>query len=366
MTKKAYHGGAFYGAIGEDFSHLERHNNVISADTLDAWYPPSPKVLEKVATFLPFVFQSSPPTHSAGLVSKISEKRNIPVENIAVGAGSSDLMFRFFPLALDSKKTVMILDPMYGEYRHIFEHVIGCKIMRHALDQGRSFDIDANLFIRDVHTHKPDMIVIVNPNSPTGRHWKRDDIRKVLSSISRETMLIIDETYIEYVGEDASMEKDVLTHPNLVILKSMSKIYALSGARVGYLVASKEIVDRVLTHTPPWNVSHFAQIAAVEALDDWEYYKRKIKETCVLRDELAKEIRILPSVDIIDGVANYFLLKLRSRKASDVVSEMRKSDVFLRNCDSMSDEFNDDSIRIAVRDRESNQKIAECLRKILS
>ena len=365
MVKKAYHGGAFYSAIGEDFSALEKSEEVIGADILDAWYPPSPKVLGKVTKFLPFIFRSSSPTHSSGLIKTIAERRDIPIKNIAVGGGSSAIMFTLFSLLLTQKSRVLILDPMYGEYQHIFEHVIGASIIRHMLHPDTSFVVDADKLLHEVQTHKPDMVVIVNPNSPTGQYWDRESIRKFLSAIPQETMLLIDETYIEYVSDDASMEKDVLLYPNLLVLKSMSKIYALSGARVGYVVASENIIETVTMHTPPWSVSHFGQIAAVEALNDWQYYRSKIDETVLLRSQMIQALRDVTTIDVFESVGNYFLIRLHRHSADAVVRRLQESHIFLRNCDSMSVQFKDNFIRIAVKDRSTNEKVVAALRSLI-
>ena len=97
MSTKAYHGGSFFKSIGEDFSSLQRKDIIINADVLDAWFDPSPIVIQKVKDFLPFLLKTSPPTHSDGLIKTISDIREIPVTNLIVGGGSSDLMYYYFP-----------------------------------------------------------------------------------------------------------------------------------------------------------------------------------------------------------------------------------------------------------------------------
>lgn len=124
MNKRAYHGGQFFNAIGNDFSNLENSRQVIGADVLDAWFDPSPKVLEKIQSYLAFSLKTSPPIYSEGVVDAIANCRGLSRENVLVGAGSSDIMFNFFPNMLNWQDRVLILDPMYGEYAHILEHVI--------------------------------------------------------------------------------------------------------------------------------------------------------------------------------------------------------------------------------------------------
>jgi histidinol-phosphate/aromatic aminotransferase/cobyric acid decarboxylase-like protein len=97
QTKPAFHGGKSFEAIGEDFQSLKRGVEVIRGDVLDAWFDPSPKVLQKLREFLPFLVKSSPPADGKGLVESISRARGIPHECVLIGAGSSDLIFTCLP-----------------------------------------------------------------------------------------------------------------------------------------------------------------------------------------------------------------------------------------------------------------------------
>ncbi|HLK16356.1 MAG TPA: hypothetical protein VKT78_16235, partial [Fimbriimonadaceae bacterium] len=92
----AEHGGAFWDAIGPDFQHLERRSEVINADVLDAWFPPSPRVLEALKEPADWLFQTSPPTDGEGMLAAISAARGVPSSRLVLGAGSSDLIFRAF------------------------------------------------------------------------------------------------------------------------------------------------------------------------------------------------------------------------------------------------------------------------------
>ena len=366
--RKAYHGGDFFQGIGEDFLTLEKSEQVINADVLDAWFDPSPKALEKIKEHLPFLIRTSPPNYSEGLVQTISNIRSIPIENIVTGGGSSDLIFTFFPRAVKNGDKVIILDPMYGEYQHILENIIEANVIRFLLKKENNFVINTDSFIETINREMPKMVVIVNPNSPTGQYLPREDILKILKSIPHEITFVVDETYIEYVDKDSSMEKDVLDFDNLVIIKSMSKVYALSGARAAYLVANKERVEEIGNFIPPWAVSLIAQVAAVEALKDEKYYNGKYQETCQLRDEMIEELSKINSIKIYPSVANFFLIELLDEEleAEEIVKNLQKQMIYVRNTESMSNQFSNKFIRIAVKNKESNQKVSKELLRILS
>lgn len=363
MAKKAYHGGSFWDGISPDFVSLEKSKNVINADVLDAWFDPSPKVIKKVSQFLTLSIRTSPPTHSEGLIKAISENRSVPENHIIVGGGSSDLIFILFPNILRKNDKVLILDPMYGEYAHIFENVLDVQLIRYKLAADKDFTIDYDSLNEAIQSNNPKLVVLVNPNSPTGKYWEKENILKLIES-HPTIIFVVDETYIEYVGKEKSIECDTERHRNLVVIKSMSKIYALSGARIGYIVAHTDILDKISSFVPPWPVSLIGQIAGIEALNDEKYYEAKWAETHILRENMIKNLRN-ESIKIFDSVANFFLVQLKNGSAEKIVKELRKENIYLRNCDSMSSQFKDDFIRIAVKDEKINKVVLEASQKFL-
>jgi histidinol-phosphate/aromatic aminotransferase/cobyric acid decarboxylase-like protein len=172
--------------------------------------------------------------------------------------------------------------------------------------------------------------------------------------------VIIDETYIEYCGSNESIETECERSPNLIVLKSMSKVYALSGLRVGYMVASREAVSKVAKWMPPWAVSLPAQVAAVEALGDDEYYQRRYAETHDLRQELVSALMRSVRVRAYPSSTNLVLLEVQT-SAQAILEGMQRRGVFVRNCDSMGSRLGDRFLRIAAKNREQNERIAEAL-----
>jgi len=367
MTKSEFHGGsAYYRTVGGDFSKLKDYDKTIDADGLDAWFDPSPKAINKVKEFLPLLLKKTPPSHGQGLVRVLAARRGLSPENIITAGGSSDIMFGFFPNMLKKGDKVLILDPMYGEYAHIFQNVLRLKVFRHKLYGSEGFKINPERLKQDIVKVKPKIVVLVNPNSPTGQYLRTSEIIKLAKTLPR-VMFVVDETYIEYVGEKKSLEKLATRINNLVIMKSMSKVYALSGARVGYLVASRKTIEKVKPFFPPWAVSLIGQIAAIEALKDKKYYKNKYLQTHRLRDAMIKSLRQIERIEVFNSVGNFFLvhLKAESLSAKKIISQLEDRGVFLRNCDSMGLQFHDDYIRIAVRDKKSNDRIVSSLKRCL-
>jgi len=257
----------------------------------------------------------------------------------------------------------MILDPMYGEYRHVIDSMLGAQIIPFELNKEECFRIDADRLIESVRRHRPDLLVLVNPNSPTGQHFPRCEAVRLLDSIPASTWTVIDETYIEYVGREESLESEACKRQKLLVLKSMSKTYALSGMRVGYLIGDPCTVRALAKWIPPWAVSLPAQVAAVEALRDETYYQARYRETSSLRDELTSNLRRNSKITIYPSTANFLLVETRT-SAQAIVDAMRESNVFIRNCDSMGERFADRFLRTAVECREANACIADTLFRV--
>jgi histidinol-phosphate/aromatic aminotransferase/cobyric acid decarboxylase-like protein/GNAT superfamily N-acetyltransferase len=359
-----YHGGAFFEAVGDGFEDLSRRHGVINADVLDAWFPPSPRVLAELGQHLPWLVQTSPPTDCAGLVRAIAEARGVAAEQLVVGAGSSDLIFRALPRWLDRDSRVLILDPMYGEYAHVLERVIGCRVDRLRLHRVDDYDVDVERLARRVAHGRYDMIVLVNPNSPTGRHLPRAALCSLIARVPQRTRVWVDETYIDYAGVGESVEALAAVHPNVVVCKSMSKAYALSGARVAYLCAAPAAAAELRAWTPPWAVGLPAQVAAVRALQDEAYYRGRWRETHALRRELGSALQESPGWDVVPGIANFLLCHLPAAgpPAAALVAAARGRGLFLRDVGNMGVTLGDRAIRIAVKDSVTNQRVLAILR----
>src|SRR5205823_6301549 len=121
-------------------------------------------------------------------------------------AGSSDLIFRAFRQWLTPAPRVLLLDPTYGEYIHVCQQVIGCQVDRFTLDRPTGYRIGPGVLHSGLQFGGYDLVVIVNPNNPTGQHLPRETLEAVLDDVPMTTKVWIDEAYLEYVGADQSLE----------------------------------------------------------------------------------------------------------------------------------------------------------------
>jgi histidinol-phosphate/aromatic aminotransferase/cobyric acid decarboxylase-like protein/GNAT superfamily N-acetyltransferase len=361
-----FHGGAFFSAIGGHFDALERSRTIINADVLDAWFPPAPGVLATLGEHLPWLLRTSPPTGCEGLIETIADRRGVAPENILPGAGSSDLIFRALRQWLTRNSHALILDPTYGEYAHVLERVIGCTVDRLALSREDGYAVDLPR-LEAALADGYDLVVLVNPNSPTGRHVPRAQLERILSRVPLRTRVWVDETYVEYAGAGESLERFAARSENVIVCKSMSKVYALSGARAAYLCAGPHQLEELRAITPPWVVSLPAQVAAVRALQDPGYYAARYVETAALRQELAMQLRAL-GWEVLPGIANFLLCHLPDDgpAAASIVRRCRKEGLFLRDAAVMGTRLGTHALRLAVKDAATIQRMMAILRRVLN
>ena len=362
------HGGAFFGAIGETFQTLGRRREVVNADVLDAWFPPAPGALAALEEHLPWLLQTSPPVDSAGLVQTIADVRGVPPESLVLGAGSSALIYLSFCRWLTSSSRVLLPDPTYGEYAHVLEQVVGCRVDRLALSPSEGWRLDLDRLRAQVRRRSYDLVVLVNPNNPTGGFLPRRDLERALTEVPPETRVWIDEAYLDYLGLPESLEQFAAQSDTVFVCKSLSKCYALSGARAAYLCGPSAVIQELRRLTPPWNVSLPAQVAAVAALQDPDYYAGRYAETAVLRNDLVMQLcAAFPRWDIQAGPANWVLCRLPAAglDAATVAGRCRAHDVFLRDASFISPRLGAHTLRVAVKDAAGNARLLAALASAL-
>jgi len=360
------HGGSFWEVLGDEFADLSRASEVVNADVLDAWFDPAPKVISALQQNLPMLVRTSPPTQAEGMVRVISRARAVPETCVLAAAGSSALIFSAFRAWLNSNSRVLLLDPMYGEYRHVFENVIGCTVESVVGKSANGFRMNLDQLAEQVTRGGYDAVVLVNPNSPTGTLLSRPELTKLFTRCAG-TRFWVDETYIEFAGAEHSVEQFAAKSDNVFVCKSMSKAYALSGLRAAYMVGPESEIAKLGKLLPPWSVSLPAQVAAVAALSSADYYNKQYRRTAELREQLAAGLGERCGIIAFPSVTNCLLCELPAGApdAADIVRRARKQNVFLRSGEEIHSSLGPRTIRIAVKGPEMNQRVIEVLETLV-
>ena len=233
-------------------------------------------------------------------------KLGIEPRNILVGSGSTELI-RLAALAyLGKGDTAVVIQPTFGEYE-VACNIMGGQIVRQQLALDDGFSLDTGSMVEMVKRHKPKVIFINNPNNPTGNYVSRHDFEKLLAA-APDSLIVLDEAYVSFV-ENAWSPVDLTHDSNLLVLRSMTKDYALAGLRLGYAIGRKEIIDSLRRVCPPWNVNSIAQQAGLLVLQQDDFLRRSraiaARSKKYLMGELTRlGFRCLPSE------ANFFLVEV--------------------------------------------------------
>jgi len=357
----AFHGGASFDAIGTGFHDLARRTSIVDADVLDAWYEPAPAVLATLREHLPWLVKTSPPTHGDGLRAAIAARHGLAPGNVLVGGGTSSLMFLALPKLIARGDTVALLDPTYGEYRHLAETVLGARIVPCELQEAAGFAPDPRAIAATANAARAKLLILTNPNSPTGQCLDRDGLRTLLGALDRDCRVWIDETYVDFTTDVPTAEPLVRDDARLVVAKSMSKFFALSGLRVGYLAADRALTAALEPWNPPWSAGLLAQVAAVRALAEYGWYREQARRTHALREQLQKDIDALAGLRCVPSTTNFLLFATPRVPSATLVAQCRQAGVYLRDCASLSPRLGTRFVRTAVKDGAANARIVAAL-----
>ncbi len=280
------------------------------------------------------------------LKKKLSEIKNIAVENIFVGNGSDeviDLAYRIF--CEPGKDKALTFTPTYGMY-DVSAGINDVELIKIPLTDDFQIDFDGTEnYLKDKNLK---LIFICSPNNPTGNNI--DNIEKIIENF--KGIVFIDEAYIDFSNADSFIKK-IEQYPNIIVSQTFSKAWGLAAARVGTAYASKPIIDLYNKVKPPYNVSKLNQDEALKtllAVDDFENNKKIILEE---REKLIKNLSVLPIVKkIYPSDANFILVEVDD--ANKIYEKLVDAKVITRNRNNVVK----NCLRITVGSEEENAKLA--------
>ncbi len=355
---------------GADLLEAEEETGLKKEDILDfssSVNPlgPSKKALKAVAESFDQI-PSYPDSCATELRKAIASRfKGITAANVSVGNGSTELIYLFAEAFTRKGDVAVVPAPSFGEYEGAVRRT-GCKIKYVRLRNG--FQAEPEAFERAM-IRQAKIVYFCNPNNPTSILTPPKVLNEIISNaLKKDVLVFLDEDFLEFVenGEEYSMIGRIQEYPNLFILRSFTKIYGLTGLRMGYGVSSKEITDILMNAKIPWNVNCLAQSAAIVALKDEAHLEKTLslikQEKAYLLGELAK-FKVLK---VYPPEANFLFIDIRKTglTAAKLRANMLQRGVLIRDCSSFAgiDEF---YIRVAVKTRQENEKLLSALKASL-
>ncbi len=298
-----------------------------------------------------------PEPDCAKLRERIGSSLGVGPDQVIFGNGATEIVF--LAAAAMRPRRALLFAPTYAEYEEAFT-AYGCECRYYLLREENGF-LPGEDF-REQITPELDLIVICNPNNPTGGLLTRGFISGVLERC-RETgsMLFLDESFMELTGnKEESSAEPFLPSRHLFLLKSMTKTYAMAGLRLGYGASgNRELIDRMYQYKPSWNVSLPAQEAGEAAVSETGYLKQSLRYIERERQFLLEALEEFP-VRVYEGAANYLFF---SCGRTDLKEACLRHGVLLRDCGNYRG-LAAGYYRIAVRTHEENRRLVQVFRQV--
>lgn len=290
------------------------------------------------------------PSPDAGqLAQKTADLHEVSENNVLITNGATEAFYLLAQLYAGINSYIVY--PAFAEYED------ACKIFNHTL-----YFIPNSDFNPGFNFEKPSMVWLGNPNNPDGKILSTDNIEYFCEN-NPETLYIIDEAYVELSDKCNSAINLIAKYKNLIVVRSLTKSFAIPGIRLGYLAASAEIIERLKTIKMPWSVNSLAIDAGNFILND--YYNLLPKKDIVTAEskKLQKELTKFPELKITPSNCNYFLVSINNGKASGLKQFLIEEYGFLIRDASNFRGLNDSHFRIAAQKPEFNAMLVDAIKR---
>lgn len=319
---------------------------------------PSPRAMEALEEALQEI-QHYPEPQAETLRRDLAGVLGLPEECLLLGNGAAELVYA---LARVLKPTRLLLPaPTFGEYAEGFADVEKVEL---PLDPAQNFALPDTSHEK---LRAGDLLILCNPNNPTGQLLPEDQLRALLHRVGEVgALLLVDEAFMDFVLPPCSLLKNVPQHPHLLVLRSLTKFFALPGLRLGYLAASPSLVQQVQGVLPPWRVNRLAQVAGCASLQDQAYIEHTLQFMEQQKEWLYQELKNLPGLAPLPPAANFILVDCRGshRKAQEIQDFLGPRGVLIRLCHNFSG-LDDYYFRVAVRSPQENRRLLQNLQQLL-
>ena len=329
-----------------------KERKYIKLNTNESPFPPSKKAIELISEQASML-NLYPDPDVKELTGLVAKECGVSEDQVILTNGSDEVLNFAFMAYCDSVRPAIFADITYGFYK-VFADING--VQSKVIPLKEDFSIDIDDYIKEDGT-----VFIANPNAPTGKLLPLAEIERLLKS-NPDRVVVIDEAYIDFGGQSAVRLVD--KYANLLVTQTFSKSRSLAGARLGFGVASKEIINdlvRIKYSTNPYNVNRSTALAGIGAMLDKEYFIDNCKKIIENREKAKTQLESL-GFAVTNSKANFLFVKHEKISGKDLYLKLKEEGVLVRHFDSPRiKEYN----RITVGNDYEMQILIEKITKIL-
>lgn len=329
-----------------------KEREYIKLNTNESPFPPSPHAIEMANKESKKLYLYSDPD-SKDLTKVVADYYGVKTEQVIMTNGSDEVLNFAFMAYCDKENPAVFADITYGFYQ-VFAEING--VPAKVIPLKEDFTISINDYINERGT-----VFIANPNAPTGICLSLAEIERLLKS-NPKRIVVIDEAYVDFGGESAV--KLVDKYDNLLVTQTFSKSRSMAGARLGFGIASKEIIADLVNikySTNPYNVNRMTSGAGIGSIQDDEYFKKNCKTVIANREYTLLELKNL-GFTVTNSKANFIFVKHDKIGGKDLYLKLKEKGILVRHFEK---ERIKDYNRITVGSIEQMQTLVKEIKNIL-
>ena len=383
--KMDFHGGNIYKVFREkNIKEILDYSSNINPYGI-------PEGLKKRITENLEVLERYPDPDYVELRQKLANLNKVNLSDIILGNGATEIIFLFMKVI--NPKKILIVSPTFGEYERAVKateisgdtvslsssngdnkNIENKKIEIEYFELKESDDFKLNIGnLKNELENKYDLLIICNPNNPTGKFLKLAQTEEILKECNKyDTKLFIDEAFIEFLA-DGMKESIINTEENkknLFVTRAFTKFFAIPGLRLGYgMYFDKELEKKISEKKEPWSVNNIAELAGLTVLDDTEYVEKTLKWIAEEKIYMYEKLNEISGIKVYETEVNFITGKIDEKLFSEGLNvkilreKMLEQGILIR--DASNFKFLDERFfRLAIKDRESNDRVIEVLRRI--
>lgn len=335
--------------------HVPSSDNLIKLDAMESPFALPDELIGQYLAYLADAQLNRYPSPGADELNQtLRDLMDIPKEfGVLLGNGSDELI-QLLALACDADDTILSIEPSFVMYDMIAKFT-RLNYQGVALTQDYKLDLDNTL--ESINKHKPKLIFIAYPNNPTGNTFDRAAIEKIINMT--DAMVVLDEAYYAYAGD--SFISDIAKYPNLVVLRTVSKI-GFAGLRLGLLIGSQETVSELDKLRLPYNINILTQVSANFLLKEKDEINKNAAIIIEQRQILSDALKQIEGLLAYPSNANFILFK--APKAQELFDYLKANGILIKNLSGAPKLT--DCLRVTVGDNDQNKQFISIVKKFYS
>lgn len=323
-----------------------QYNTEVIADFSSNVYfrGPAPKLIKHLSNHLENI-GNYPEVAAESLSEIIADKYCLCSENILITNGATEAFYLLAQLFGNSVSDIFI--PSFSEYED------ACKLYHHNINFVNNSKLSADYF------SKANLTWLCNPNNPDGKTLSKGELVKLITK-HKDSYIVLDEAYADFSLEEISMLDKIPVFKNLIVVRSLTKKYAIPGLRLGFIAASKELISSLMQIKQPWSVNYLAIEAGKYLLKNGDS-NFNAKELIQLSTTLQQELTKINGLKVIPSKTSFFLAKLTKPASKTVEYLIKEHGILIRNASNFRS-LDDTYIRISARSKDDNQKLIKAFK----